>query len=144
MKRFLVAAILLVLAFPSGAATDADHLAQLRESIRGREDEPAEKVFANVRVLPETIPGITARRLLLVMELAYSRGLGVSCSHCHTEGKWADDAKPPKQIARKMSRMTTAITRELLPQIEELRDRRPVVSCATCHRGQLKPLVRMD
>lgn len=136
--------VVVLCAAPLGATSDADHLAQLREAIRGREDEPAEKVFANVRVLPETVPGVTAARLLQIMELAYSRGLGVGCSHCHTPGRWADDGKVPKRIARRMSRMTTAITSELLPQIEELRDRRPVVSCATCHRGQLKPLVRMD
>ena len=141
----IAAAVVLLLGAPSlGAESDADHLAQLRAAIEGHEDEPAEKVFANVRVLPETVPGVTAGRLLQIMEIAYSRGLGVSCSHCHTPGKWADDTKAPKQIARRMSRMTTTITRELLPAIEELRDRRPVVSCATCHRGQLRPLVRVD
>ncbi len=142
MSRAL--SVVLVLFVIGCASEDANHLAQLRDSIRGHEDEPAEKVFKNVRVLPETVPGVTAGRLLQIMELAYSRGLGVSCSHCHTPGQWADDAKQPKQIARGMSRMTTRIVHELLPAIEEIRDRKPAISCATCHRGELKPLIRMN
>ena len=115
------------------------YLEELRQSIKGRENEPAEKVFKNVRVLPTTVPGVTAERLLRIMDLAYSRSLGVPCSHCHTPRQWDDDSKPPKQIARAMSHLVTTINHEILPSINELKDRNPVVNCATCHRGQIKP-----
>ena len=125
-----------ILLEPSGTMGQLD---ALRKAIAGREDEPAERVFKNVVVLPETLPGVTAARLLLIMEIAYSRSLGVDCTHCHAAGNFADDAKEPKRIARQMSRMTTRINRELLGSIEELTSRRPSVTCATCHRGSVKP-----
>jgi len=120
------------------------YLTELRETIRGRETLPAEQVFKNVRVLPTTVPGVTAERLLRIMDLAYSRGLGVACSHCHVVRHWEDDSKTPKTIARAMSRLTTTINRNLLGAIPELKDRNPAVSCPTCHRGQLKPALTMQ
>jgi hypothetical protein len=51
----------------------AQALADLRKSIAGKENEPAEKVFKNIQLLK----GVPAGRLLRVMELGYSRSLGV-------------------------------------------------------------------
>lgn len=114
-------------------------LAKLRESIAGKENEPAEKVFKNIQLLK----GIPAARLLRIMELGYSRSLGVTCTHCHLPGEWEKDDKPTKQIARDMSAMVTAINTQHLKQIKNLKSENPVVNCTTCHRGQIKPALNL-
>ena len=117
----------------------AQALAKLRESIAGKENEPAEKVFKNIQLLK----GIPAARLLRIMELGYSRSLGVTCTHCHVPGEWEKDDKPTKQIARDMAAMVTAINTQHLKQIKNLKSENPVVNCTTCHRGQIKPALNL-
>jgi cytochrome c peroxidase len=107
----------------------------LREAIKGKEKLPAPEVFKNIQIMQKT----TAERLLSVMLIGFSRSLGVSCEHCHTPGQWENDSKPPKLIAREMSNMTGRINRELLTAVAGLKDRKPVVNCTTCHRGEVKP-----
>ena len=114
-------------------------LAKLRESIAGKENEPAEKVFKNIQLLK----GIPAGRLLRIMELGYSRSLGVTCTHCHVPGEWEKDDKPTKQIARDMAAMSAAINNQHLKQIKNLKSENPVVNCTTCHRGQTKPALNL-
>ena len=119
---------------------DQSHaLSKLRESIAGKENEPAEKVFKNIQLLK----GIPAARLLRIMELGYSRSLGVTCTHCHVPGEWEKDEKPTKQIARDMSAMVTAINTQHLKQIKNLKSENPVINCTTCHRGQIKPALNL-
>src|SRR5678815_841638 len=57
----------------------AQKLAELTKQIAGKENLPAEQVFKNIQILK----GIPAGRLLRIMELGYSRSLGVNCTHCH-------------------------------------------------------------
>jgi hypothetical protein len=104
------------------------------QSIAGRENLPADSVFANVK----TLGAFPAGRFVRVMS-SFGRALGVTCAHCHTVGKWNDDGKPQKQIAREMWAMMGRINTELLPAIPNLRSPRPIVNCTTCHRGQVKP-----
>jgi hypothetical protein len=118
----------------AAASPDSDSLATLREQIKGREELPATEVFKNIQVLKK----MPAGRLLSVMEMGYARSLGVGCVHCHMPGKWDDDAKAPKQIAREMSLMVRRINGELLPNTG-LKERNSVVNCTTCHRGEVKP-----
>ena len=66
-----------------------------------------------------------------VRDPVLNRALGVECSHCHVENKWADDTKPPFATARNMVRMVDAINR-MLEGVGS-------VSCATCHGGQVRP-----
>lgn len=73
------------------------------------------------------------------MDMAYGQSLGVSCTHCHTPGKWDKDDKPQKQITREMSRLSKTINNELLPKIANLDSKKPAVNCTTCHRGEVKP-----
>jgi photosynthetic reaction center cytochrome c subunit len=82
--------------------------------------------------------GFPASRLLLAMNSGWGTALGVSCTYCHVPGDWANDTKRPKEIARDMVPMGSAISRSLAAS-EGLKDRRPIVNCTTCHRGQLKP-----
>ena len=112
-------------------------LAELREQIKGREDEPAGKVFKNV----QNFSKLPAGRLLAIMEFGYTRALGVDCTHCHTPEKWEAETKNTKQIAREMHLMTVKINGEMLPNIKSLGGRRAIINCMTCHRGELSPAI---
>ncbi|HKO97244.1 MAG TPA: c-type cytochrome [Pyrinomonadaceae bacterium] len=114
-------------------------LAKLRESIAGKENEPAEKVFKNIQLLK----GVPAGRLLRIMEMGYSRSLGVTCTHCHVPDAFEKDDKPTKQVARDMAAMVGAINNQHLKQIKNLKSETPVVNCTTCHRGQTKPALNL-
>jgi hypothetical protein len=53
---------------------------QYLERIAGQEKEPASKVFKNMQ-----LPGlkdVPAANLINIMNLGYSRALGVTCTHC--------------------------------------------------------------
>lgn len=117
----------------------AQALADLRKSIAGKENEPAEKVFKNIQLLK----GVPAGRLLRVMEMGYAKSLGVDCTHCHVPGQWEKEDKPAKQIARDMAAMVAAINNQHLKQIKNLKSESPVVNCTTCHRGQIKPALNL-
>ena len=114
-------------------------LARLREQIKGKENEPAPSVFKNIQTMKNTPAG----RLLSVMEMGFSRSLGVDCTHCHVPGKWEAEDKPQKQVARDMSNMVSAINRELLKNIKNLKSETPIVNCTTCHRGEVKPALNL-
>ena len=72
---------------------------------------PPEKKFKNLKVLPKNI---NDKELDSVMHI-FTRGLGVKCNFCHAENAekkldYASDAKPEKNIARKMMKMRTSPT----------------------------------
>ena len=106
--------------------------------VKGRETAPVESVFKNLKVLG----GFPAGRLIPVMNNGWGKALGVSCTHCHVPGDWANDSKKPKEIARDMVRMGGVISKQLA-SIDGLKGRRPIVNCTTCHRGQLKPALNL-
>lgn len=121
-----------------GDTTDFDQekaLKELREGIKGRENEPAGLVFDNIK----TFERLPADRLLRIMEMGFSKSLGVNCTHCHNPNDWGSEEKPQKQIARDMMAMVGKINSELLRTIENLDSENPTVNCTTCHRGQVKP-----
>jgi hypothetical protein len=124
------------------AFDQAAAVAKLKEQIKGREQEPSPAVFKNIQT--PFVKSIPAGRLLAVMEIAYSRSLGVTCTHCHTPDRWESDEKPTKQIARDMAAMMAKINGELLPGIKNLKSERPTVNCTTCHRGQTKPALNIE
>ena len=128
---------------PTPAVFDqAAAIAKLKEQIKGRENEPAPAVFKNIQT--PFIKSIPAARLLAVMEIAYSRSLGVTCTHCHVPEKWESDEKPQKQIARDMAAMMAKINSpELLRGIKNLKSETPTINCTTCHRGETKPALNM-
>lgn len=117
----------------------AQKIAELTKQIAGKENLPAEQVFKNIQVLK----GIPAGRLLRIMELGYSRSLGVNCTHCHVVDQWDKDDKPAKPIAREMSKMVQTINNDLLKPIKNLKGPNPIVNCTTCHRGQIKPALNL-
>lgn len=127
---------------PAAATFDqAAAIAKLKEQIKGRENELAPAVFKNIQT--PFIKSIPAGRLLAVMEIAYSRSLGVMCTHCHTPDKWEADDKTQKQTAREMAAMMAKINGELLPSIKSLKSERPTINCTTCHRGETKPALNL-
>ena len=52
-------------------------------SIAGRENQPAESVFKNIKILK----GVPAGRLVNIMNMGFGRSLGVSCGFCHVPGQ---------------------------------------------------------
>jgi hypothetical protein len=113
----------------------AKYVAAIREQIKGREEAPAESVYKNIQLFK----GMPAGRVLGIMEMGWSRALGVTCSHCHDTEKWDSDDKRPKLAARDMAAMTRTINTDLLRKIPNLRSENPTVNCSTCHRGQARP-----
>jgi photosynthetic reaction center cytochrome c subunit len=109
--------------------------ARRRHGLAGREQEPAESVFRNIKVLK----GVPAGRVVRIMQNGYARSLGVTCGHCHVGGQWASDTKPTKQVARDMHTMVMAINTQHIAKIPNLRGERPAVNCMTCHRGRAQP-----
>ena len=111
----------------------AQKAAEVLETIKGRENEPAEAVFKNIQVLK----GVPAGRLVRIMEMGWGRALGVGCGHCHVVDDWANEQKNEKQITREMAAMTGRINEQVraIPNLSP----NPSVNCTTCHRGQVKP-----
>jgi hypothetical protein len=112
----------------------AKYVALVMETIKGKENMRADSVFKNIRILK-----IPAGRLLKVMELGYSRSLGVSCGHCHNTNDFASEEKAQKEIARQMSAMSKTINTDLLGSIKNLKSSPAIINCTTCHRGEIKP-----
>jgi hypothetical protein len=125
----------------AAAFDQAAAIAKLREQIKGREQEPAGKVFKSVTT-PMLKDG-PAARLLAVMEFGYARSLGVNCTHCHVPDKWETEDKTQKQTARDMAAMMARINTELLKGIKNLKSASPTVNCTTCHRGQVTPALNL-
>jgi len=99
--------------------------------------------YTNLKVLPKNI---SSKVLQGIMVDDFQDGLGVTCNFCHANAKsghgldFASDAKPEKQIARVMMRMTIGINKKYLklkhPQIG---DAALIISCNSCHKGQAFP-----
>lgn len=114
------------------------YASQVLARLAGHEDEPAEKVFKNIQ-LP-MLKNTPAKRFLLIMNLGYSRALGVACTHCHVEQDFASDDKRPKGAAREMALMHKMINDQLQKmQNLDLKPEQRFVNCSTCHRGAINP-----
>jgi len=114
------------------------YVTELMQAIKGKENRPAGEVFKNVKLL-QTMP---AGRFLRVMDIGYSRSLGVGCDHCHSEDRWEADEKRAKLAAREMIVMTQNIN-EQLAKLEHIDTSEATVNCTTCHRGYVKPATQM-
>jgi hypothetical protein len=110
---------------------------QISKQIAGHEQEPAAKVFKNIHILTNT----PATRLLLIMNVGYSRALGVTCTHCHVAEDFSSDDKRPKRAAREMAAMHRSINEQLAKmQNLEANPQGHFINCSTCHRGSVDPL----
>lgn len=122
----------LVVTARAQAPSKDPHIAALEQQIAGKEQQPAETVFANIQILK----GMPAIRVLRVMEQAFVPNLGVTCQHCHVEGNWASDDKAPKKTTRGMWTLRAKTQDEVRAATGNAG---VVVTCYTCHKGQPKP-----
>lgn len=91
------------------------------------EGKTAEQVYKNIKAMN----GTPADQLIESMHLI--RGaLGVDCEFCHDDPDRSTDTKKPKEVARDMIRMMTAINKNNFSGAQE-------VTCYTCHRGNAIP-----
>ncbi|MGZ3821166.1 MAG: c-type cytochrome [Mucilaginibacter sp.] len=105
-------------------------------------NKPAER-YVNLKVLPANI---SSRDLQEIMTDDFEDGLGVTCGFCHATAKdghgldFASDAKPEKEIARVMMRMTIGINKRYFKIKHPLIGSSGLtVSCTTCHKGEAFP-----
>jgi hypothetical protein len=120
------------------AKPEAPHPSPLREFIKGRETEPAEKVFKNV----QSLKGVPAARFLDAME-GFTQALGTKCKKCHDTENFASDDKADKKVARGMIQMTKGINEQYIKTMPGL-DKDAGVGCYTCHHGQSHPASRPE
>jgi hypothetical protein len=102
-----------------------------------------EGAYRNLKVLPKNIP---SKSLSKIMVDEFSDALGVGCGFCHAQGKdsvsidYASDAKPEKEMARRMMRMTLRVNRKFfMLKHPTLTDGPLSVTCSTCHNGKPHP-----
>jgi hypothetical protein len=99
--------------------------------------------FENLKVLPKDI---SSKDLQGIMADDFEDGLGVSCGFCHAPAPgghgldFASDAKPEKQIARRMMRMTLELNKKYFSVLKpRIGSNTLTITCATCHKGQPFP-----
>jgi len=97
--------------------------------------------YSNLKVLPKDI---SKAELDKVMS-GFKTALGVKCNFCHAPnaaGKmdFASDAKPEKDMARMMMKMTANINKKFF-HIKDAKSPDAVlaVNCVTCHNGRAHP-----
>jgi tetratricopeptide (TPR) repeat protein len=104
--------------------------------------------FVNLQVLPKDLDW----NGLIPIMAGFTRALGVRCTFCHVgeEGQplsaydFPSDEKLTKRKAREMLRMVRAINGGHLQNLEERKEPRIEVECATCHRGTNEPRMLQD
>jgi hypothetical protein len=104
-------------------------------------DEPKHK---NLKVLSKKI---SHEELDKIMD-GFKDALGVKCNFCHAPVAdtsshhldFASDAKPEKEIARQMMRMTNKINKKYFSSNKDENEViQPAVTCMTCHRHKPHP-----
>jgi cytochrome c553 len=105
---------------------------------------PPDEGPKNLKVLPKNI---SHDDLDKVMD-SWKNALGVHCNFCHAPSAdstshhldFASDAKPEKNIARHMYKMTGKINKKYFSFAKDDKGASiAVVSCVTCHRGSPHP-----
>jgi len=123
---------------PSTQEINDAFVQRISRQIAGHEQEPAGQVFKNIQL--EFFKKTPAARLLLIMNLGYSRALDVNCTYCHMEDDFSRDVKRPKRAAREMAVMHFSINQQLAKMRElEPNPQGHFINCSTCHRGSVKP-----
>jgi cytochrome c553 len=98
---------------------------------------------SNLKILPKDISHDDLHK---VME-GFNVALGVKCNFCHAASQddpkhldFKSDAKPEKEMARNMMRMTNKINKKYF-HVKDADDTKAVlaVSCYTCHNGTAHP-----
>ena len=96
--------------------------------------------FHNLQLFPQNI---THDELIANMR-GFARALGTRCDHCHVANPpgskeqfdFASDAKPEKNMARTMMKMSHTANIDYLAKLDP---HGQMVTCNTCHRGHTVP-----
>jgi hypothetical protein len=98
----------------------------------------------NLKILPKNISHDDLEKVMH----GFNDALGVHCDFCHAKStdpnqKWPDfpsDAKPEKNIARKMMKMTAKINKKYFSfEKNEQGEIANIVKCGICHHGSPHP-----
>lgn len=104
---------------------------------------PQEEVYKakNLKVLPKNSSKEDIEEVMDGFKVA----LGVKCGFCHAPKAddpkkldFASDAKPEKEMARKMMRMTTKLNKKYFHNKDQ-EGMMVNISCQTCHNGNKEP-----
>ena len=127
-KKFIVILTLAALVIITAAATA---------------DKAPQEQYKNLKVLPKDI---SSRDLQSIMADDFEDGLGVTCNFCHANAKdghgldFVSDAKPEKEIARQMMRMTIGLNKKYFKlKHPSIGSDALTVTCTTCHKGMAFP-----
>lgn len=110
---------------------------------------PLPQKAKNLKVLPKNI---THEELDHVMD-GWKAALGVKCNFCHAASAtnpkkldFASDAKPEKEMARKMYKMTAKINKKFFHTSKMANGMMAMeaVDCVTCHHGDPHPEVKEE
>ena len=101
-----------------------------------QQDEPK---AVNLKVLPKNISHKDLDRIMG----QWASSLGVRCNFCHARNEdtkktdFASDAKPEKEMARKMYLMATKINKKYFKAVKDSLGMMKLssVNCYTCHHG---------
>jgi hypothetical protein len=93
----------------------------------GSDGKTAEQMYKNIQVLQGTPVDLFLPEMRL-----FEAALGVDCNYCHLEEDRSKDDRAAKQTARRMIAMVREINKNF--------DGRTVVTCYTCHRGNVEPV----
>jgi hypothetical protein len=91
------------------------------------EGKTAQQIYKNIQVLQGTPVDVFLPEMRL-----FEAALGVDCNYCHLEEDRSKDDRAAKQTARRMIAMVREINKNF--------DGRTVVTCYTCHRGNVDPI----
>jgi cytochrome c553 len=98
----------------------------------------------NLKVLPKNISGEDLHKIMDEWKTA----LGVKCNFCHAPAAdtashhldFASDAKPEKDMARRMYKMAGKINKKFFKEAKDDKGNSvAVVTCITCHHGNPHP-----
>src|SRR6201996_6656451 len=135
-KSFVVVVALATLTVVGMAAT--------RPTVDRPKDDDDKKHKSNLKVLPKNI---SHEDLDKIMD-NWKAALGVKCNFCHAPSAdstshhldFASDAKPEKEIARHMFKMTGRINKKYFKFNKDDKGKTiPAVACMTCHHGNPHP-----
>jgi cytochrome c553 len=98
----------------------------------------------NLKVLPKNISGDDLHKIMD----GWKTALGVKCNFCHAPAAdttnhhldFASDAKPEKDMARRMYKMAGKINKKFFKEAKDDKGNSiAVVTCITCHHGNPHP-----
>ena len=110
-------------------------------AMRPADDKPPKR---NLKVLPKDISNDDLDKTMD----AFKAALGVKCNFCHAPNAdtsnhhldFASDAKPEKNVARRMYKMAARINKKFFGMNKDANGALvPTVTCMTCHHGSPHP-----